>query len=92
MGKIEDLKAKKAQIDKKISQLQTQYSNDERKADTHLKSALGGAVLTICRNKTLSLNFENILKIADGGVQKVGLGREKFEALKETLKNQDFVF
>lgn len=83
MSKIEDLKAKKAQIEKRISQLQIQHSVAERKAETHVKAALGGAVLVVLNDPKVSHTFKkHLLDVADAGVQKSGLGRDKFEALK----------
>jgi hypothetical protein len=83
MSKIEELKAKKAQIEKRISQLQIQHSAVERKAETHVKAALGGAVLVVLNDPKVSHTFKkHLLDIADTGVQKVGHGRDKFEALK----------
>lgn len=83
MSKIDDLKAKKAQIEKRISHLQIQYSNAERKAETHVKAALGGAVLVALNDPDIDRIFKQyLLEVADAGVQKSGLGREKFEALK----------
>jgi hypothetical protein len=83
MSKIEDLKAKKAKIEKRISQLQIQHSAAERRAETHVKAALGGAVLVVLNDPKVSHTFKkHLLDIADTGVQKVGLGRDKFEALK----------
>lgn len=83
MSKIEDLKAKKAQIEKRISQLQIQHSAAERKAETHVKAALGGAVLVILNDPKVSHTFKkHLLDVADAGVQKAGLGRDKFEELK----------
>jgi hypothetical protein len=83
MGKIEDLKAQKARIEKQISQLRIRESNDERKADMHIKAALGGAVMIALNDTKVPHTFKKyLLDIADTGVQKSGLGREKFEALK----------
>lgn len=83
MSKIDDLKARKAQIEKKISLLQIKNSNAERKAETHVKAALGGAVLIALNDADIDRTFKRyLLDIADTGVQKSGLGREKFEALK----------
>lgn len=83
MSKIEDLKAKKAKIEKQISQLQIQHSNAERKAETHVKAALGGAVMIALKDPDIDRIFKQyLLEVADTGVQKSGLGREKFELLK----------
>lgn len=83
MSKIEDLKAKKAQIEKRISQLQIQHSAANRKAETHVKAALGGAVMIALNDVKVPNTFKKyLLDIADTGVQKTGIGREKFEALK----------
>jgi hypothetical protein len=83
MSKIEDLKAKKAQLEKRISQLQIQHSVAERKAETHVKAALGGAVLVVLNDPKVSHTFKkHLLDVANAGVQASGLGRDKFEALK----------
>ena len=83
MSKIEDLKAKKARIEKRISQLQIQHSAAERRAETHVKAALGGAVVIALNDAKVPNTFKKyLLDIADTGVQKSGLGRDKFEALK----------
>lgn len=87
MSKIEDLKAKKAKIEKQISHLQIQHSNADRKAETHVKAALGGAVLVVLNDPNVSHTFKkHLLDVADAGVQKSGLGRDKFEALKTSHK------
>lgn len=81
--KIENLKAKKAQIEKQISLWNLQNSNAERKAETHVKAALGGAVLIALNDADIDRTIKRyLLDIADTGVQKSGLGREKFELLK----------
>ena len=86
MSKIEDLKAKKAKIEKRISQLQIQHSAAERRAETHVKTALGGAVLVALKDPKVSATFKTyLLEIANSGVQTSGLGREKFEALRTKL-------
>jgi hypothetical protein len=88
MSKIEDLKAKKAQIEKRISRLQIQHSAAERRAETHVKAALGGAVMIALNDPKVPNTFKKyLLDIADNGVQKSGLGREKFEALKTHTAN-----
>jgi hypothetical protein len=83
MSTIDELRAKKAKIEKRISQLQIQHSNAERKAETHVKAALGGAVLIALNDPDIDHTFKRyLLDIADTGVQKSGLGREKFDTLK----------
>lgn len=85
MSKIEDLKAKKAKIEKRISQLRIQHSAAERRAETHVKAALGGAVVIALNDAKVPNTFKKyLLDIADAGVQKSGLGRDKFEALKKS--------
>jgi hypothetical protein len=90
MSTIDELKAKKAKIEKQISQLQIQHSNAERKAETHVKAALGGAVLIALNDADIDRTFKQyLLDIADTGVQKSGLGREKFEALKINKQTEE---
>lgn len=89
MSKIEDLKAKKARIEKRISQLQIQHSAAERRAETHVKAALGGAVLGALKDPKVSATFKTyLLDMADTGIQKSGLGREKFESIKLALRQE----
>ncbi|MDR0776858.1 MAG: hypothetical protein LBE81_09515 [Azonexus sp.] len=83
----EALKAKKAKIAQRISHLKSQQSKAERNADGHVKKAIGGAVLAILQAKSLPQStFDIIFQEADVGVQKQGLGREKFNALRSALK------
>lgn len=87
MSKIEDLKAKKARIEKQISHLQIQHTNAERRAETHVKAALGGAVMFALNDPKVPNTFKKyLLDIADTGVQKSGLGREKFESIKLAMR------
>jgi hypothetical protein len=87
MSKIEDLKAKKAKIEKRISLLQIQHSAAERRAETHVKAALGGAVVIALSEAKVPNTFKKyLLDLADTGVQKSGLGREKFESIKLALR------
>jgi DNA-binding transcriptional regulator YbjK len=84
-AKIEEaLRVKKAKIAKQISLLKTRGQVAERKADAHVKNAIGGAVLEIVRGKG-ELSVHSIFQKADGGVQPQGLGREKFNALRAAL-------
>jgi len=83
MATLEQLKAKKAMLEKRIAHTKARQSGIERKADTHLKAALGGAVLIALKNPQIASTFKMyLLKAADNGVQKSGLARNIFESLK----------
>jgi Spy/CpxP family protein refolding chaperone len=81
MNKIDELKAKKAKIEKMMAQIKVQQNRSERTADNHLKICLGGAVLNQLEKMPHTV-AASILIGAEGGMQKQGLAREKFEALK----------
>ena len=83
MATLEQLEAKKAALEKRIAQTKARQSGLERRADTHLKAALGGAVLIALDNPKLPHTIKTyLIKVAEGGVQKQGLARVRFEELK----------
>ncbi len=83
MATIEQLKAKKAALEKRIAQTKARQSGLERRADTHLKAALGGAVLIALDNPQISHTLKAyLLNAAEGGVRKQGVARAHFEELK----------
>lgn len=62
----------------------------ERKADTHIKAAIGGAMIAFFDHENCPATIRHyILTKADQGVEKQGLGREKFEALKARFKKPE---
>lgn len=82
---LEQLKAKKAALEKRIAAAASKQKLDSRRADTHLKAALGGAVLIALANPNFSSVFKiYLLDAANAGIQKQGLARVRFEALKAT--------
>lgn len=86
MATLEQLEAKKAVLEKRIAQTKARQSGIERRADTHLKAALGGAVLIALENPQIINTFKlYLLKMAAAGVQKSGLARQNFEKLKEKI-------
>ena len=81
--KLDFLVIKKQKLEHQLAEAKQKFSTAERASDTHIKAAIGGAVLALFEAGTLSTTIRNtILKSADLGVQKQGLGREKFDALK----------
>lgn len=89
MATLEQLEAKKAALQKRIAQTKARQSGLERKADTHLKAALGGAVLIALNNPQISHTLKAyLLNVAEGGVQKFGLARQNFENLKGKVNKQ----
>ena len=80
---LEQLKAKKAALEKRIAAAASKLKLDIRRADTHLKAALGGAVLIALANPNFSSVFKiYLLQTANQGVQKAGLARARFERLQ----------
>jgi hypothetical protein len=83
MATLEQLEAKKAALQKRIAQTKARQSGLERRADTHLKAALGGAVLIALNNPQISHTLKvYLLNAAEGGIQKQGVARARFEELK----------
>jgi hypothetical protein len=59
----------------------------ERKADNHLKLALGGAALVALRNEQVARTFKHfLLTNAASGIEKEGLGRDRYDALLTAFK------
>jgi hypothetical protein len=83
LAQIQELEKRRAEMVKKISAAKKSLHGQEKAAETHVKAAIGGAVLALLHESKCPAGFEAvILARADFGVQKQGLGREKFEALK----------
>jgi hypothetical protein len=83
MPTLEQLKARKALLEARITKTKVKQAMAHRRADLHLKAALGGGVLIALANSQLPHTFKAyLLKVADGGVQKQGLARVRFEELK----------
>jgi hypothetical protein len=79
----------KQRIEKMLAAEKARQQGNERKAETHLKAALGGGVLSILDDPKLQVGFKiYLLKSAEAGVQKSGLAREKFEALKARAEKE----
>lgn len=82
MSTVEQLKARKALLEKRIAKIKALQNSNERRADLHLKASLGGGVLIALENPQFSrANKYYLLKIAENGVQKNGLARIRFNAL-----------
>jgi hypothetical protein len=83
LAQIEALVEKQLSIAKAIAQAKKDLRGEDRKAEDHVKLVLGGAVLSFFEHENCPATIRHfILTKADQGVQKQGLGREKFEALK----------
>lgn len=82
LAQIQELEKRRAEMAKKISAAKKSLHGQEKAAETHVKAAIGGAVLALIDNLPATIRHA-ILAAADQGVQKQGLGREKFEALKK---------
>ena len=83
LEKIQELETRRAKIAQAISQAKKSLHGQEKAAETHVKAAIGGAVLALLHESKCPAGFDAvILARADHGVQKQGLGREKFEVLK----------
>lgn len=71
---------------RKLLALENKKRGANRKAETHLKAAVGGAVLAaIEAGKIKPPAALEVLKLAGPGIQKQGLARDKFNELVKTL-------
>lgn len=84
--KLEKLLDMKQRLEQALAFEKAKQLGVERKADAHIKAAIGGAVLGMTElPKTMRYA---ILAKADAGIQKEGLAREKFEALKAGVEKE----
>lgn len=90
LAQIQELEKRRAEVAKQISAAKKSLRDEERDADKHVKIALGGAVLAFFGLENCPATIRHfILTKADQGIQKQGLGREKFEALKARFKKTE---
>lgn len=90
LAQIEELEKKRAAMAKQISEAKKSLAKDEKKSETHVKAAIGGAVIAFFDHENCPATIRQyILAKADQGVEKQGLGREKFEALKARFKKPE---
>lgn len=90
LAQIEELEKRRAVMAQRISEAKKSLVKAERKADTHMKAAIGGAVIAFFDQENCPATIRHyILAKADQGVEKQGLGREKFEALKVRFKKNE---
>lgn len=80
------LQAQREALRRKLLALENKKRGDERKADTHLKAAIGGAILKAIANKAIKTEGALwVLKLADEGLKKEGLARDRFNELMNQL-------
>lgn len=90
LAQIEELEKRRAEMAKQISAAKKSLRKEDREADNHVKIALGGAALAFFAQENCPATIRHfLLTKADQGVQKQGLGREKFEALKARFKKTE---
>jgi len=87
-AQIEELEKRKASLAKSISEAKKDLRGEKMKAENHVKVAIGGAVIALIDNLPATVRHA-ILTGADQGIQKQGLGREIFEALKARFKKTE---
>jgi hypothetical protein len=81
--KLEKLLDMKQRLEQALAFEKAKQLGVERKADAHLKAALGAGFLALLHQEKLPATIRAaILMAADSGIQKVGLARTKFETLK----------
>lgn len=86
MTSLDQLKARKALLEARIAKTKARESATQRRADLHLKAALGGSVLIALDNPKMPATIKiYLLRQAENGLQKTGLARQRFETLKAKL-------
>jgi hypothetical protein len=88
--KLEKLLDMKQRLEQALAFEKSKQLGEGRKADAHLKAAIGGGVLAAFENdpKMSTALKVYLLGKAEAGVQKEGLAREKFEALKAKVEKE----
>lgn len=84
--KLEKLLDLKKRLEQALAREKAKQLGEGRKADAHIKAAIGGAVLGMT-DLPKTIRYA-ILAKADAGIQKEGLAREKFEVLKAKVANE----
>lgn len=83
MTTLDQLRARKAILEARIAKTKARDSAAQRRADLHLKAALGGAVLIGLDNPNMPATVKiYLLRQAENGLQKKGIARQRFEYLK----------
>lgn len=82
-----ELQAKREVWRRKLLALDNQKRAEDRKADTHLKAAVGAAVLAaIEAGKIKPPAALEVLKLTDPGLKKEGIARDRYNELIARLK------
>ncbi len=80
----ERIKQKREALRRELLILENKGRGLDRKADNHLKLALGASILANIESGKISTQSAGvILRMAEQAIQKDGLAREKFEELKK---------
>lgn len=71
MATIQDLEARQKELARRISAMRTAQNAEKRKAETHAKATLGGAVISMLKDPAVSVDDKSTLRVA------LALAREK---------------
>lgn len=83
-ARLKRIADKRKALNEKIARLKSEQSEVNRKANNHIKLAIGSALLAFMEQENTKQEFKTfVLKLSDRAVQKEGAGREKFEELKK---------
>ncbi len=88
LAQIQELEKRRAAVAKQISTAKKSLREEKKSAELHMKAAIGGAVIALLATLPATIRHA-ILTAADQGIQKQGLGREMFEALKARFKKSE---
>lgn len=81
-----EIQDKREALRRKLLALENKKRGDDRKADTHLKAAIGGAIIKAIQSNTIKVEGALwVLKLADEGLKKEGLARDRYNELLARL-------
>jgi hypothetical protein len=90
MTTLDQLKTRKALLEARIAKTKARENATQRRADLHLKAALGGSVLIALDNPKMPVPIKiYLLRQAESGLQKTGLARQRYENLKAKLASPE---
>ncbi len=80
------LQAQREVLRRKVLVLENQKRAEDRKADTHLKAAIGGGLMKAIQAGAIKKESALwLLKLADEGLKKEGLARDRYNELLARL-------
>lgn len=81
-----EIQAKREALRRKLLALENKKRGEDRKADTHLKAAIGGGLMKAIQAGAIKKESALwLLKLAEDGLKKEGLARDRYNELLARL-------